>query len=417
MLPKVVSDGATCSLEQQKRSWRWGLNGATGLVRSRPMSAEQAMFEGLTLQNSQAEGKNLLMVEEVLGGIDCTCSSGKAGLPGRAALDRAKLVAQERCALQRLSRTCQLDSMKSAQPAASRWSVSRLVRGADAGRAGIAFWPRSRYWCASRLAGCSDGSVSRPGTVDENFDDLDPLLQMAIGDTNLWIDDNRWFSLREEERLGAINAAKGKYFEYLVAARLNDGQQVGDLLLAPGQRAELAESMTQPGWDMRIVDAWVRWIPFATKATDSTAMSGTLALSGYADSRHIGGGGTCLWRPCGPGWGHIEYRSTSTTGRRDRHGRHLSCRALCRLCESHSSARTHGGNGRLSGRRRTGDPWPIQANAGPSRQATGSGEDQRRHNLRIGRRCVGVACRAGRRADIRQVAQYRQDGPGIRVPG
>ena len=56
-----------------------------------------------------------------------------------------------------------------------------------------------------------------------------------------------------DERLqGLANGAKGKYFEVLVLDRLNAGERVGELELEPGQTARLAESSTQPGWDLRI---------------------------------------------------------------------------------------------------------------------------------------------------------------------
>ena len=56
-----------------------------------------------------------------------------------------------------------------------------------------------------------------------------------------------------EERLtGLANGVKGKYFEVLVLDRLNAGERVGELELQPGQVAHLAESSTQPGWDLRI---------------------------------------------------------------------------------------------------------------------------------------------------------------------
>ena len=56
-----------------------------------------------------------------------------------------------------------------------------------------------------------------------------------------------------EERLdGLLNGAKGKYFEVLVRDRLSAGERVGEIELLPGQVARLAESPTQPGWDLRI---------------------------------------------------------------------------------------------------------------------------------------------------------------------
>ncbi len=58
-----------------------------------------------------------------------------------------------------------------------------------------------------------------------------------------------------EELAGAISGWKGKLFEVEVERRLNDGEWVGDLHLEPGQYARLAESPTQPGWDIQIFDA------------------------------------------------------------------------------------------------------------------------------------------------------------------
>ena len=58
-----------------------------------------------------------------------------------------------------------------------------------------------------------------------------------------------------EERLeGLANGVKGKYFEVLCKDRLNDGGSIGDLTLMVGQKAVLAESSTQPAWDLKIVD-------------------------------------------------------------------------------------------------------------------------------------------------------------------
>ena len=85
------------------------------------------------------------------------------------------------------------------------------------------------------------------------MEDLDPRLQQAILDTNPSITQTRLFELDGNELQGAINAAKGKYFEYLVVDRLNTGEQVGDVILPTGYKAELAQSMTQPGWDLQII--------------------------------------------------------------------------------------------------------------------------------------------------------------------
>ncbi len=89
--------------------------------------------------------------------------------------------------------------------------------------------------------------------LDQDLSDLDPRLIEAIRVTNPTFSDERFSDLSHEELQGAVNTAKGKYFEYLVADRLNAGEQVGPVLLPDGYRAELAESLNQPGWDMRII--------------------------------------------------------------------------------------------------------------------------------------------------------------------
>ena len=120
-------------------------------------------------------------------------------------------------------------------------------------------------------------------SVGDGLQDVDPLLLMAIHDTNPTLNETNLFALDGEALQGAVNTAKGKYFEYLVVDRLNQGQQVGPLLLEPGQQAVLAESMTQPGWDLRIVDehgAAVEYLQL--KATDSVAYIRS-ALERYPD--------------------------------------------------------------------------------------------------------------------------------------
>ena len=120
-------------------------------------------------------------------------------------------------------------------------------------------------------------------SVGDRSQDVDPLLLKAIQDTNPTLIEENLFALDGDALQGAVNTAKGKYFEYLVADRLNQGQQVGPLLLEPGQQAVLAESMTQPGWDLRIVnehDAVVEYLQL--KATDSVAYIRS-ALERYPD--------------------------------------------------------------------------------------------------------------------------------------
>jgi hypothetical protein len=69
---------------------------------------------------------------------------------------------------------------------------------------------------------------------------------------------------------GIISSWKGKYFEVELRDRLNNGDWVGDIRLGAGQQAELASDLSQPGWDLAILnaDGTVDTI-LQAKATDS----------------------------------------------------------------------------------------------------------------------------------------------------
>lgn len=130
----------------------------------------------------------------------------------------------------------------------------------------------SRYMKANResLLDITLSVASAQVTLDAGPDDVDPLLLKAVYDTNPSLNETHFFGLDEDAQQGAVNAAKGKYFEYLVVERLNAGEQVGPLVLPDGFHAELAESFTQPGWDLRIVDGHgVTAEYLQLKATDS----------------------------------------------------------------------------------------------------------------------------------------------------
>ena len=87
---------------------------------------------------------------------------------------------------------------------------------------------------------------------DQKDETLDPLLEKAIAETNPNFD---FLNPPNGEQLkGAINSAKGKYFEYLVAEKLNNGERVGDVILPEGFSAKVAEKINQPGWDIEIID-------------------------------------------------------------------------------------------------------------------------------------------------------------------
>jgi len=143
----------------------------------------------------------------------------------------------------------------------------------------------TRYFMANResLLDITIAAASTQISLADGPEDVDPLLLRAIADTNPSLGDDRLFSLDGEALQGAVNTAKGKYFEYLVVDKLNRGEQVGPLLLEPGQQAVLAESMTQPGWDLRIVDAHGAVVEYLQlKATDSVGYIHS-ALERYPD--------------------------------------------------------------------------------------------------------------------------------------
>ena len=150
-----------------------------------------------------------------------------------------------------------------------------LYVGAGAGNGMDAFWGAHARFLRRKRQTLLDVAMEASAAqtqVWEDFDDLDPLLQQAVRETNPGLGESRWFSMDADERMGAINAAKGKYFEYLVVNRLNAGEQVGDVILAPGQQAMVAESMNQPGWDVQIVSGDGSVVQYLQmKATDSGA--------------------------------------------------------------------------------------------------------------------------------------------------
>src|SRR5689334_5414251 len=77
---------------------------------------------------------------------------------------------------------------------------------------------------------------------------IDPLAEKAIHATNPNF--NPWVPHSDAEWQAIVSAAKGKYFEYWVADRLNEGHAVGDVVLPFGYKAVVANSMNQPGWDL-----------------------------------------------------------------------------------------------------------------------------------------------------------------------
>ena len=166
-----------------------------------------------------------------------------------------------------------------------RLLASKYARSGDR-PAGEAFQQAFRRFLKANRESLLDITVAAASvqiSLGDGPQDVDPLLLKAIHDTNPTLNETNLFVLDGEALQGAVNTAKGKYFEYLVVDKLNQGQQVGPLLLEPGQQAVLAESMTQPGWDLRIVDehgAAVEYLQL--KATDSVAYIRS-ALERYPD--------------------------------------------------------------------------------------------------------------------------------------
>ena len=85
-------------------------------------------------------------------------------------------------------------------------------------------------------------------------DVLDPTVLKAINDTNPNFNPDFLSNYSDEQMMGVLNSAKGKYFEYLVEEKLNAGETVGDVALPEGYRAEVSSNLTQPGWDLQILD-------------------------------------------------------------------------------------------------------------------------------------------------------------------
>lgn len=106
--------------------------------------------------------------------------------------------------------------------------------------------------------------------LEINALDENPLLAKAIHDTlPNWAPGT---ALDGAELMGAVSTAKGRYFEYLVAERLNSGESVGGITLPPRYAAELAPAMNNPAWDLEIVDSdGVTADYLQLKATDSMA--------------------------------------------------------------------------------------------------------------------------------------------------
>lgn len=105
----------------------------------------------------------------------------------------------------------------------------------------------------------------------------DPLIVKALSMTT----DRSLAELatNPEALAGALNTAKGKYFELLVAERLNAGDAVGDIVIKADQHAQLADSINQPGWDIAVLDK-------SNHVVDQIQLKATESSSYIAEALH-----------------------------------------------------------------------------------------------------------------------------------
>ena len=97
-----------------------------------------------------------------------------------------------------------------------------------------------------------------------------PLAEKAFKMTNPNFNAENYDSLQPNQVSGILASAKGKYFELLIANKLNNGEMVGNISLPHGAKAELADSITQKGWDINIINDEEQVIEYyQIKATDS----------------------------------------------------------------------------------------------------------------------------------------------------
>lgn len=87
------------------------------------------------------------------------------------------------------------------------------------------------------------------------YDELSPQIKEAFESANPNADISSLSDVSGDEIAGYISNTKGKYFEILIRDGLNNGESFGDIALIDGQKAVLAESITQPGWDLQILNS------------------------------------------------------------------------------------------------------------------------------------------------------------------
>ena len=114
----------------------------------------------------------------------------------------------------------------------------------------------------------------------------DPLVMTAFRRQYPNVNPESLVGASQDRLEGLANGIKGKYFEVLVEDRLNNGESLGELSLGPGQVARVAESPTQEGWDLEIVNTDDGSVVEALQLKATTSMSYVKrALTDYPDIR------------------------------------------------------------------------------------------------------------------------------------
>ncbi|MCH7842515.1 MAG: hypothetical protein IID01_07080 [Chloroflexi bacterium] len=135
---------------------------------------------------------------------------------------------------------------------------------------------------AAIAADVSANSILNLGLEPESDPRFMESFQLQYPNVNL----DSLVGASEERLAGLANGIKGKYFEVLVRDRLNNGESLGELRLGPGQVARLAESPTQEGWDLEIVNVEDGSLVEQLQLKATTSMSYVkTALEKYPDIR------------------------------------------------------------------------------------------------------------------------------------
>ena len=87
-----------------------------------------------------------------------------------------------------------------------------------------------------------------------NYDAITPQMEEAFSLSFPNKSISELEGLDAESLRGILSNWKGKLFEVQVRDQLNNGDIVGEVVLDQGQTAVLAESVNQPGWDLKILN-------------------------------------------------------------------------------------------------------------------------------------------------------------------